>query len=276
MMHRASWTTRPAEQPVDSLNSRRAVVRLGQGTWEALLRLLHTELNDRQVVAQLAAVGARTLAQSTVHRVRQEFGVPIGRHRRHALTVQLAGFIHDDVVAAWVDCDPTDVRLWREQHKTPEYSWENILMQFKPRDRVNWRNVDLRRSTAELTAELGCSRPSISEARRRFGVTAPGVPRKSQVDWDKQGLGTVPDRVIAERIGLDVSTVRAARSARGIPAHHRVGRPTTFDIDWSAIDWEGRTDQQLAKEIGCSRTTVRRNRHRLGLPTVLSGRARLV
>lgn len=275
-MHRASWTSRPAELPVDSINSRRAVVRLGRDAWEALLRLLHTELTDARISQHLTELGVEAPPRSTLHRFRQEFGVPPSNYRRAMLTVQLAGFIHDSVIAEWVDCDPSEVRSWREARGIPEYSWDSIRERFKPIERVKWAHVDLRRSTNELVAELGCRRQDVCDARRRFGVKGPPVTHRRGVDWDKQGLGTVPDRVIAARVNLGVSTVRAARNSRGIPAYYGVGRPTTFVLDWASIEWAGRTDPEIAKEIGCSRTTVRRNRQRLGLPAVPSGRARLV
>jgi hypothetical protein len=61
---------------------------------------------------------------------------------------------------------------------------------------------------------------------RRRRKKQQSATRHPMIDWDAQPLGEVPDRVLAERLGVSINTVWRRRNQRGIPPHRGKGRPS--------------------------------------------------
>ena len=86
-----------------------------------------------------------------------------------------------------------------------------------------------------------------------------------RTDWNKvAGLGMVPDRIIAERLGVSRSSVAHARRYRGIPP----GIPRSrVNIDWDREERLGMVpDRVIASALGVSVGTVLRARKSKGIP----------
>jgi len=107
------------------------------------------------------------------------------------------------------------------------------------RKHINWDEQPLGKlPDIELAKNLGVSGVAVGRARRRRNIPAfnskGGACRpqgqRAGVDWDKQPLGKEMDIDIATRLGVDRSSVRSARKARGIEAtahpdrSRRIGR----------------------------------------------------
>lgn len=78
-------------------------------------------------------------------------------------------------------------------------------------------------SDADLARSLRCSVHAVVQARRGMGVPAPGVlprctPAQRVAVAGHPKLGKVIDRVIADELGVRVSTVRQIRDALGVPS----------------------------------------------------------
>mgnify|MGYP002413555356 CR=1 FL=1 len=78
-------------------------------------------------------------------------------------------------------------------------------------------------------------------------------------------LATVPDTVLAQRLGVSKQRVAQIRKREGITAFARRSRRRAIKIDWGKADWS-RTDQQIARDIGTYASCVRRARIRAGAP----------
>jgi len=79
-----------------------------------------------------------------------------------------------------------------------------------------------------------------------------------------QGL---PDRDIANRVGISKQTVRNWRLKLGLPCHPAPSGPVNV-ADWdraAVLHASGRTDEQLAEELGVARKTVQAWRQKNGL-----------
>jgi hypothetical protein len=83
-------------------------------------------------------------------------------------------------------------------------------------------------------------------------------------NWDEQPLGQMPDYVLAEKLGVNESTVFVQRKRRGIPAASRVG--THEKVDWSAQPLGQMSDAELARALGVGCDTVQRQRNKRGIP----------
>jgi hypothetical protein len=102
------------------------------------------------------------------------------------------------------------------------------------KDSLIARHVDLlgRRPDADVAKLAGVSVRTIASFRARHGVpgyrgprrpSANRGPRRSRIDPFAHLLGTVPDRVVAEKAGVSLNAVRNYRVNRGIPAAGRRG-----------------------------------------------------
>lgn len=113
---------------------------------------------------------------------------------------------------------------------------------------------------AHLSTLTGLEITAVRVARHRqrrgiLGIRPRGRP--SPVAWEvvAPDLGDVPDKIIAERTGLDVSLVAAARR-RLVGNRH-------FGIDWSEqYDLGMVPDADLATRLGVKVSTVQRARLR--------------
>lgn len=78
------------------------------------------------------------------------------------------------------------------------------------------------------------------------------------VDWDMQPLGRVTDSLLAERLGVAVHAVAAARIERSIQAMPEV-------VDWSAQPLGDEPDARIAARLGVSVSTVAHHRNAMGI-----------
>ncbi|MDD9940640.1 MAG: hypothetical protein OXU20_06220 [Myxococcales bacterium] len=77
-------------------------------------------------------------------------------------------------------------------------------------------------------------------------------------------LGQVEDRVVAERLGVTITSVHRARKKLGIPAANPTPR-----VDWKGVaDLGAVPDNVIAKKLGVHPKTVARARGRMGIPAV--------
>ena len=84
------------------------------------------------------------------------------------------------------------------------------------------------------------------------------------VNWSKQPLGKIPDKVLALQLGVHQVTVTRWRNILGIPSHTR---------DWSHIPLGTATDAVFARQLGVSTNTVRRARAERNIPSYRSSHA---
>lgn len=83
-----------------------------------------------------------------------------------------------------------------------------------------------------------------------------------RIDWEKAGLGTMPDGKLAKKLGCHANTIKLQREKRGIPAH---GRRPEQERNWGLLRLGERTDASIAAELGCSPSTVAYHRRRHGM-----------
>lgn len=97
----------------------------------------------------------------------------------------------------------------------------------------------------------------------------PGRPKKAErlpngdIVWSKEILdllGKVPDRVISERYGIDISTLCKKRKRNGIPTYQKVRR-TARTIKTLALP-----TKEAARRLGISEDQVSNLRKKWGLP----------
>jgi hypothetical protein len=100
------------------------------------------------------------------------------------------------------------------------------------RQGINWDEQPLGEiSDNELSKRLGVSNVAVGKARRRRKIppfNSKGRHRsqgqRAGINWDEQPLGQKPDADIAQRLGVDPSSVRAARRKKGIAAYPKQDR----------------------------------------------------
>ena len=130
-------------------------------------------------------------------------------------------------------------------------------------------------SDAAIAADLSVSDDSVSRARRRLGIPARDRGKRStkqpfvrrEDSWLSPGvrkrLGTVPDRVIAEKAGITTRAVQKARSELGIEPWKKPART------WLTADIEARLgtvqDRVIAEEVGVTVNAVKTTRRNLGI-----------
>lgn len=158
--------------------------------------------------------------------------------------------------------------------------------QLYDRDWLCRRYIDDKKSQSEIAFELGCSRPSVSIALRRFGIPPRPKERKYNRLDDREWLhsqyvvaGLTMDE-IAQIIGCSVSAVFQSlreHSIIGDQNEHDHRRANTgsdknlYNRDWLAQQYKQRGAKSIAQEIGCHLSSVYRALKRYGL----IGKARL-
>lgn len=127
-------------------------------------------------------------------------------------------------------------------------------------------------SDAELAREAGVSRALIHQWRTRLGIPAhaSAQPLANRHNWDSVAdlLGTVPDRIVAIKLGCHVYTVAMHRENHGIVATMpAVGIGSRGLRVLVYRDMLGKIpDTQVAKVAGVSGPHVTRVRQALGIP----------
>lgn len=95
-----------------------------------------------------------------------------------------------------------------------------------------------------------------------FGSNTKGV--NLNIDWDLEPLGQVSDQALAALKKVAISTVREARTRRGIPSYAKSRK-----IEWTsdmlaALGTD--SDKNLATRWACIQSTVRNQRRKLDIP----------
>lgn len=136
---------------------------------------------------------------------------------------------------------------------------------------VDWEalDIDWRKSTKEIAAELGLSTNTVNVARNRYAPVTPsgrlGSPRYDWggVDWSKSTSELV------KQTGRTQSAVSHAR---------RTHAPDTIaarrNVDWGGVDWESESNATIANRLGACRRAVSGARKRLAPETVGLARKR--
>lgn len=93
---------------------------------------------------------------------------------------------------------------------------------------------------------------------------------KRRIVWATQPLGQMPDRELAERLGVPASQVGAARWRLRIPRHgcSKLGRHPGAYVAWHTQPLGQIPDRELAKRLGLPTRTVAAHRRRLGIAPV--------
>lgn len=109
---------------------------------------------------------------------------------------------------------------------------------------------------------------------------ATGSQRERRKFWDEQPLGNIPDRVLAERLGVTTSLVGQQRRKRGICAALDAGVPPgpnpsrrPRDIDWDSQPLGEVSDEEIARRLGVGSSTVGRKRQERGIPPLREDKA---
>lgn len=150
------------------------------------------------------------------------------------------GQVPDRVLAHQIGCTRAAVALARKQRGIPPFtvthpatakefpSWDQGI---KASNEIDWTAQPLLGQIPDtvLALHLGCRASTVYNARVRLGIPSTrgntpkkqyeGTPRRF-IAWEAQPLGKVPDRVLAEQLGIGCTTVREARQKRGIPRFH--------------------------------------------------------
>lgn len=81
------------------------------------------------------------------------------------------------------------------------------------------------------------------------------------IQWSQVGLGTAPDRTLAERLGVHHSIVTRYRNHLGIKPFGK----SKHRIDWAQQPLGKMPDAEVAKQLGTSRPVVTQARQRFGI-----------
>lgn len=136
---------------------------------------------------------------------------------------QPLGKVADGVLASQLGVTRKSVHRQREARGIPQH-WLNRSLKGS---HVDWSSVDWSKNNSQIARELQVRVFSVRIARlaaRRGKQARPDGPRGSRnvrmspIQWDKQPLGQVSDRSLAEKLGVSTEAVRSARNYRGIPA----------------------------------------------------------
>jgi len=87
------------------------------------------------------------------------------------------------------------------------------------------------------------------------------------INWDEQPLGQVPDRVLAEELGVNKNMVFRARKRRDIKPcgfHSKVHK--RVDFDWGEQPLGELPDEALGRKLGVSGNAVKYQRIKRGIP----------
>ena len=125
-------------------------------------------------------------------------------------------------------------------------------------------------SDRAVAQHLGIDHRSVYRKRRLLGIPAFGtVPHEqNRYSWSPQEirlLGTAPDRVIAERLGLSHATVQFKRSRLGIAPYQEPSKPIEWTEEMVALLGKI-TDRRFVELHLMTLERVQRKREELGIP----------
>jgi len=95
---------------------------------------------------------------------------------------------------------------------------------------------------------------------------------RGEIDWDKEPLGDVPDKLLARKLGVTVRAVGKQRAKRGIPPAKTIEKikkeieEAASSIDWDAQPLGRLPDALLATNIKVPRSLVTHMRQERGIP----------
>jgi DNA-binding CsgD family transcriptional regulator len=131
---------------------------------------------------------------------------------------------------------------------------------------------------SEVARDLGISKGSVRRKRQGLGIQPFDlIPCRVHqgVAWTAEQLallGRLPDKAVAARIGVTVTTVARKRQELGISPLWQPAR----SIEWSdemVLSLGRATDAEVARRYGISAYTVFKKRSRLGIPAFIETRA---
>lgn len=145
--------------------------------------------------------------------------------------------------------------------------------------------VRARDTAADRAARGAAAKEQRDRERARIQAAKPRretIAEKHGADIIRLAAEGLSDRVIAERLGIRLSTIGTARRRLGAVKPPRVARPREVQPPRylqrrervRALHGEGKTDQQIADELGSSRTAIAATRRKLGLPVNAAERRR--
>jgi len=154
------------------------------------------------------------------------------------------GKLSDAHIASLYGCSTANVFRARKRRGIPAF--KNPL---KNQGTTDHNKHLLGKFSDSAVADLiGVCRAAVTNARKKYGVPRWKPPWRTEgrlpgehtsIDWDLQPLGKVPDRVLAESLGVGETAVFSARQIRGIAAHMGVGNWYTWVWDkWPRDTWE--------------------------------------
>jgi hypothetical protein len=193
------------------------------------------------------------------------------RFRWTRALVRLLGTKPDRELAAHVGLSYTAVVLERRRR--------GIRPFVKRRPRIVWTESMLALlgtdTDRNVAAELRISEACVQSKRRLLGIpsfTGREYGRPGFV-WTKRALallGTAPDRVVAQRLGLTGTSVGRKRQMLGIPSHS-----PTPPVLWTPAmtGLLGKvSDAEVGRRFGISFVTAQRKRRQLGIAPVMESR----
>lgn len=182
------------------------------------------------------------------------------------------------MIAAELGVTPHSVRVQRVKRMIP----------------VIPRKIDLMgqplgvKTDAAIAESLGICKEVVQRERMRLGIAPPpwaesfatgaykSRNRPDGTAWNDLPLGVVPDRELAEQLGISISSVVAARKRRGIPPVVRKpkNRGHRRDVANKGIAWDEQplgqvSDNKLASDLGVNKSTTRNARKIRGIPAFM-------
>ena len=90
--------------------------------------------------------------------------------------------------------------------------------------------------------------------------------KAKRIDWDKQPLGKIADKHLADKLGVTAALVRGARHRRGIELAPESKRYLNTGINWDEQPLGKVDDLELARRIGVHQASVYSARRTRGIP----------
>lgn len=139
-----------------------------------------------------------------------------------------------------------------------------------------WTEEEVKRlgqtTDRELAEQLGIQPMCVTAKRRHLGIESftKASGAKIEYRWEQKEvarLGTIPDKTLAQELGLGVGIVRKKRLQVGIAANHGAKRSPDKWTPEILARLGKEPLQQIATEIGVTREAVRQKCLKLGITT---------
>lgn len=193
-----------------SLGLRPGKQRLGQEWQQSELDMLGVYTDSyisRQTGRPISAISSK----------RRSLGLPSGKQGRvvneaySPEQIDMMGTKSDEDLGRLWGVKPDTITKYRQRLGIPRFRVEQLITeQIEEAMRQGYSNPEIH----EMFPEVSESTIILQRRKRNLSRTIPGR-RWSQEEID--ALGTVPDRVIADNLGISAATVRSKRTSLGIP-----------------------------------------------------------